>query len=69
MVQDRPRVVDAARDRAGVRVEEQLGWVETRARGWIPWSVDSETVALLGTNAMDEDGQTPSESARQSWLN
>ena len=56
VVQDRPRVVDAARDRTGVRVEEQLGWVETRARGRIPWSVDSEAVALLGTDAMDEDG-------------
>ena len=35
---------------------EQLGWVETRARGWIPLAVDSETVALLGADAMDEDG-------------
>ena len=56
MIQDRARVVHASSNRAGVRVEEQLCGIETSAGGWVPSSMDPETVPLLGAYAGDEDG-------------
>ena len=56
VVEDRPGVVDAAGDGAGVRIEEQFGWVEAGAGGRIPGTVDPESVALLRLHARHEHG-------------
>ena len=54
VVEDRARVVHAAGDRAGVRVEQQLGRVEPLAVGRVPGTVDPVAVALLGVDARHE---------------
>ena len=56
VVQDRTGVVHAAGDRAGVRVEQQLGRVEPGAGGRIPLAVHAVAVALLGADSRDVDG-------------
>ena len=59
VVQDRTGVVDAAGDRAGVRVEQQLGRVEPGAAAGIPLAVDAVAVALAGADAGDEHRPDP----------
>ena len=56
VVQNRTRVIDASGNRAGVRVEEQLGGIEAGAGGRVLRSVDAENRTVAGADAVDEDG-------------
>ena len=51
----RPRPVDVAGDRLGVRVEQQLGRVAPQALGGLPRSVDPVAVALAGADVGEVD--------------
>ena len=55
VVQNRARVVNAAGNRPGVRINEQLGWVEASPCWGHPSTMNPEAVALLNTHALDED--------------
>jgi hypothetical protein len=59
VIQNRAGVIDTASNRAGVRVEEQLGGIEAGAGCRVPRPVDAKAVTLLRADAVDENRPNP----------